>query len=371
MSTNYADVAWYGQMRQSADDAARASYQQSMANNEGERVALDKAKFAWQQTLDKAGLTGMYEGAPTQAAMQYGANTFGTWGAPQQGQETLAAQQQRFGQGYQTAGLYGQAYGPGGPEAGTQTMAGREQDFTQGLRTQQEQRAAQAQGQTQAQDYLRILAGLRGPADWMKYQEVLGATPGGMRDLYAAAMGQYVPGGGATTGVQPSAANLSTMMQQMQGQQATMGGPQQQLYNANVYQPAQGGYGQNVYGQQGQQEQMLAQLQGKTVGGPVGGQQPGGMQNYALQQQQNAYGGGTNAMGAQQPGQPQANQMNLPAPNQIAMQSWNNMAPSSKEMMMGQYESQGWHRPDVEAMMNQSLPKYASNAPTAGTFRLR
>jgi hypothetical protein len=39
--------------------------------------------------------------------------------------------------------------------------------------------------------------------------------------------------------------------------------------------------------------------------------------------------------------------------------------------MLGDYEAQGWYKPDVEALFNQSLPKYAANAPTAGTFRLR
>jgi hypothetical protein len=39
--------------------------------------------------------------------------------------------------------------------------------------------------------------------------------------------------------------------------------------------------------------------------------------------------------------------------------------------MKGQWESQGWYKPDVEALMNQALPKYATNAPSAGTWRLR
>ena len=94
-------------------------------------------------------------------------------------------------------------------------------------------------------------------------------------------------------------------------------------------------------------------------------------QQYAQQQptqQQNAMGNGTNMYGAQQP--TQAQQMNLPAPNQIAAQSWKNMAPSQQEMLLGAYEAQGWHKPDVQALYNQSLPKYAGNAPTAGTFKL-
>jgi hypothetical protein len=35
------------------------------------------------------------------------------------------------------------------------------------------------------------------------------------------------------------------------------------------------------------------------------------------------------------------------------------------------YEGAGWNKDDVTALMNQSLPKYATNTPTAGTFRLQ
>src|SRR5262245_62421119 len=143
--------------------------------------------------------------------------------------------------------------------------------------------------QQQAQSYLNLLSGLRGPADWAKYQQVLGATPGGMRDLVSAAMGQYMPGGGATTGVQPQAASLQTLQQQVAG-------------------------------------------------------------------------GGT-AQGAQQLGQ-------LPAPNQLAPQAWRNLAPSQQELLLGAYENQGWNKDDVRALLSQSLPRYASNAPQAGTWRL-
>ena len=119
-------------------------------------------------------------------------------------QETLASKQQTYQQQYDTAGQFGQYSGRAAHSRGSKTSAGAEQAYTQALRAQQEARAAQAQQQTQAQQYLQLLSSLRGPADWVKYQQVLGATPGGMRDLVGAAMGQYVPGGGATTGYQPA-----------------------------------------------------------------------------------------------------------------------------------------------------------------------
>jgi hypothetical protein len=335
-----------------ANNAANQAYQQALARTGERETALREAQFAWTKTMDEAGLTGMYQGQYTMPVQQWQAETFGTWGAPTAGQQTLAGQAQTFGQGATLAGLYGQYYAPGqAPAAGTQTLAGQAQQFGQGLQTQQEARAAQAQQQSQAQQYLSLLASLRGPADWAKYQQVLGATPGGMRDLYAAAMGQYVPGGGATTGVAPEAASLQSMMGQISGQGYNPAAAGQPLNTPNVY-------NQNSAG-------MYAQLQGQ----PTAGQQA--MQQQAQPQQQynqlqNAQGGGTNTMGATQP----QYQQNLPAPNQIAPQSWQNMAPSQREMLMGQYEAQGWHKPDVEALFNQSLPKYAANAPTAGTFRL-
>src|SRR5262252_4397841 len=58
----YANINAYNAQTQRANQAAQATYQQSMAANEGERIALEKAKFAWQQEMDKAGLTGMYQG---------------------------------------------------------------------------------------------------------------------------------------------------------------------------------------------------------------------------------------------------------------------------------------------------------------------
>lgn len=308
----------------SAKQAADKAYGEGMLQYQREDLAFRKAQQAWKETVDKAGLTGMYEDAYTMPSQQYFADTFGTWGSPTQGQQTLAGNQQQWAQQYQTAGQYGQYYAPGtAPAQGQQTLAGQNQQWTQGI---EEQKFAEQQSQnrqTTAQNYLNLLSQLRGPADWAKYQQVLGSTPGGMRDLVAAAMGQYTPGGGATTGYQPQAANLNTMQ-------------------ADV-----AGYGQQGYGQQWQ------------------GQSPGVQQpqldanGQQVQQAYQAQGGGTNTMG------------NLPAPNQIAAQSWNNMAPSQQQMLLGQYEAQGWHKDDVTALMNQGLPKYAANAPGAGTWRLR
>ena len=201
--------------------------------------------------------------------------------------------------------------------------------------------------QKNTQAYLGILSNLRGPADWAKYQQVLGSTPQGMRDLYGAMMGQYTPGGGATTGVQPQAANLNTMQQQISG----YGG--------------YGGYGQmpsQQYTTQPGQPQQPSQL----VNNPqVWGSGIGvGQQGMTPDQAQQATGNGTNMWGANQP------QYNLPAPNQIAPQTWNNLTPSQQQMALGMYEATGYDKGDVEALYKQALPKYGTNAPTAGTWRM-
>lgn len=326
-----------------AQQAAYQAYLNAKLNLDTEELAFKKAQQAFTESVQKAGLTGMYEGAPTQAAMQYYANTFGTWAQPGQGAETQAAQQQKFTQAQQLAQMYGQYYQPGGsgPAQGTQTQAAQEQAYTQWLRSQQELRAQQAQQQQTANQYLTLLSNLRGPADWAKYQQVLGATPNGMRDLVAAAMGQYVPGGGATTGVQPTAVSLQSLLGDVTGAgQGQYGAPGGKFAAGGTAMPE--GYMQGIT---------------SNIPNAMYGQQPGA----------EAAGGGTNTMGAGGTG---GLNFNLPAPNQIAAQSWKNLAPSQQQMLLGQYEASGWNKDDVTALMNQGLPRYASNATAAGTFRL-
>jgi hypothetical protein len=351
---------------------SQQAYYSALSSGADANTALNQAKFVWQQKMDEATQTGKWNGQYNMPSLQNFASTFGTWmpEGPTAGQETMAREGQTYGQQQGYGSMYGQYYAPGtNPEQGQQTLAaqnqanqlglaqagltgyynapgaaagaqgqqtlqGQQQQFSQGLQTQQEARAAQAQGQSQTQAYLQLLSNLRGPADWAKYQQVLGSTPGGMRDLAAAAMGQYVPGGGATTGYQPQAAGLQSMMGQVAGQ-PYYGQGGGQLQQPNVYQGGQGSYGQPQ------------QAWGSGIG--IGPQQA------SPEQQQQGLGGGTN----------------LPAPNQIAAQSWKNMAPSQQQMLLGMYEGQGWDKGDVTALMSQSLPKYATNAPSAGTWRLQ
>jgi hypothetical protein len=171
-----------------------------------------------------------------------------------------------------------------------QTLAGNQQAFQQQIDAQKQALAQWQAQQTAAQNYLSMMTNLRGPADYAKYQQVLGATPGGMKDLVAAAAGQYIPGGGATTGVAPTPVDLNSF-----------------------------------------------------VGSATGTQDPSS----------------------------QAAMNSLVAPNQMAPQTWNALTPSQQQMLLGTWEAQGYNKDDAQALFNQSLPKYATNSPSSGSFKLQ
>jgi len=416
---------------------------------------LDLQRMQQQNAYNAGQLTGMYSD-PTQTVQAFNARgqamngqTFDSlppdqqqfWLQYNQNDRTQAAtawasgvNQALSANGFQTPNqnaptlqmqaLYGQY---GAPTAGQQTLAGQEQSFTQNLRTEQEQRAAQAQQQQQAMGYLQLLSNLRGPADWAKYQQVLGSTPGGMRDLVAAAAGQYVPGGGATTGVQPQAVSLQSMMGDVSGNPYTgQGGGQ--LNMPSVYQGGQGSYGmqtgQYQYQPQAGQTQQWANPSGGQINtaqmwsGPKSG---AAWDQYTQQQQaqnqaaagqlqtQGGYGTGMGYFGTAQPAQMFSGQTQtaggqqqfdvmpsqysqqryaygqtpsggsndsqaimgaLVAPNQMASQTWNNLTPSQQQMLLGTWESKGYTQDDAKALFNQSLPKYGAS-PTSGTYRLQ
>jgi hypothetical protein len=382
---------------QQAQQAAYQAYLNSKLALDTDQEAYQKAAQEAATVIAQAGVTGTYQGMPTQAAIKQAAdiaqqqaatmlsnaNAFGTWGQPQQGQQTLAAQQQAFSQANQTAQLTGYytppAYSPvppitgaagggasnwtaptqdqyitartqqlqtmgfdaqraaqtaqsewgqglaqsgnvgGGlpsgisftpppaaPADGTsatggqpggppvQTLAGNQQAFQQQIDAQKQALAQWQAQQTASQNYLTMMAGLRGPADYARYQQVLGSTPGGLKDLAAAAAGQYIPGGGATTGVQPTPVTLQNFV------------------------------------------------------GSATGQQPATSDTSG-----------------------QAAMNSLVAPNQMAPQTWNALTPSQQQMLLGTWESQGYTKDDAQALFNQSLPRYATQSPSSGQFKLQ
>jgi hypothetical protein len=233
--------------------------------------------------------------------------------------ETMQAQQQYFNQANALASQYGQYYAPntpGGaaqagvnaPNAGQQTLGAQQQYWQQGF--SQEQLNQQA-----SQSYLQLLSSLQGPADYGKYLNVLGSTPGGLQGMVSAAAGNYIPGTG-TTGVSPQGQTLQNLVGAASGQ-------------------AGGGTGANAQSNQNW-------MQGSGTGGSAS---PGGMnyQNYM----QTAQG--------------------LPTPNQIAPQAFGNMTPSQQQMMGGMYQQLGYYGPDINAMYQQSLPKYAAGSAAGNT----
>ena len=411
-----------------AQNRATNAYNMARLANDSEQTAYMKAYYAFQEAMGQAELTGTYQGAPTQAALQYGANTFGTWGVPTQGQQTLAsqlqqaqllgtyqgqqtqaAQQQQFAQQQALAQLYGQYYAPGqNPAAGMQTQAAQQQAFAQDLANRQFALSQQTQQQQAAQQYLNLMAGLRGPADWIQYQKVLGATPRGLTDLAAAAAGQYVPGGGATTGVQPQAVTLPGFINSATG--GAFGG-QQPGATQQAFQQYQGGYSspqRQGLGSQAPVQQFANQGgdlpagYGMTPNWQTGGQYQSGQGRAPQPAAQGGYGGqgdlpagygmtpnwqqgnyqtaGRPNYGQQNLQQPpmgsnaqqtQAFQNALVAPNQLAPQSWSAMTPSQQQMLLGTWESQGYTQDDAKALFNQSLPRYSTGSATTGQFRLQ
>jgi hypothetical protein len=414
--------------RDVANAAAQQEYNRARLNLESEQMAINKAQQAWTEAYQTAQLTGYFQGQPTMATRQMWAQTFGGWEQPQAGQTTLDLEQQRWAQAAGLAGAFGTWYRPGTqPVPGQTTLQQQQQAFAQGLASQQEARAAQNQLQQQAQAYLQLLSSLRGPADWAKYQQVLGATPGGMRDLVAAAMGQYLPGGGATTGVQPTPVSLQTMFQDVSGQpwQGTAGAgmptganwdwwtarvptvtsatPEMQVAGPSGLQPGQMSAIQQAaearWGQGEWRQWLFEDLvnRGTPVERAIAQAVNGAVPESTVQEVINASGinatrtGGQSpqlaqaAAGGQAPGPttpifgptgattyPAAQTLGgLPLPNQIAPQTWRNLAPSQQQLLIGAYEAAGWHPQDVLTLFSQSLPRYASNAPTAGTYRLQ
>lgn len=78
--------------------------------------------------------------------------------------------------------------------------------------------AAQTQQQTAANQYLSLIAGLRGPNDPVQYLRTLQGTPQGLKDIVNAAAGRYQLGG-APSGEQAAAATVGGQLANMNAAQ--------------------------------------------------------------------------------------------------------------------------------------------------------
>lgn len=225
--------------------------------------------------------------------------------------------------------------------------------------------AAQAQQQSTANDYLKLIAGLRGPQDYGQYLKVLASTPGGLKDLVASASGRYVPGGG-TTGVSAVPVSLGGVIGQATAGAGAAGGVSQDVANLLAQNPS---LANPAY----QQELM------KTRGYVF--TQDGNDQAF---QQAAARGWNPTSLTydpsqvgvTAQGGSPQQSQyadymaaaQGLPAPNQISPAAWNAYTTTQKQLLAGMYEAQGYNVQDVTDLYKQSLPQY--RAPTTGMVKI-
>jgi hypothetical protein len=357
-TTTYTNTDAANQAIAAANTAATIAYNNAKLNLDSEDLAFRKAQQAFAESLSRAQMTGTFEGQLTLPALMGWAQTFGTYGQPATGQQTLAAQQQAFNQAATAAGLTGvytapQATGSGnlaldaftykaspadqqtylsanggnrqaaaeqylrdvtgavqsavqqaGGTFGPQSM----QQWVYGASTPQTTLAAQGQYFNQAlsqaqlnqkttQDYLNLLASLRGPQDYGQYLRVMASAPQGLQSLVnaAAAGGGRVPAFG-TTGASTTPATLGGLM-------------------------GQAGSGGTAPGGTSYDEYMRA------------------------------------AQG-------------LPAPSQISPQNWNAMTDIQRQLLLGMYEQTGWNVNDALAQYKASLPKFASNTPQVGTTKL-
>src|SRR5262245_39061215 len=126
----YANLSQSADLRAWAEQNAQQAYYNSISAGNDASTALKQAQFAWQQKMDEATQTGMWNGQWSMPSNKYFTDTFGTWmpGGPTAGQQTMALQNQQYqmGQGY--GSMYGEYFLPGtGPAAGTQTQQALQQ----------------------------------------------------------------------------------------------------------------------------------------------------------------------------------------------------------------------------------------------------
>ena len=243
--------------------------------------------------------------------------------------ETMAAQQQYFNQAQNLASQFGQYYAPGAPGQAAQPGVNAPAPGQETLAYQQFQQQA-------AQSYLQLLSQLQGPADYGQYLKTLGSTPAGLQGLVGAAAGQYIPGGG-TTGIAPQAQTLNN------------------LVGAATNYTVPGTTGNPYATSTSTVDQLTAAASGQGGGG-TGANAAGGA-------------GGAASPGGMNYSDFLATAQGLPAPSQIAPQSFNQMLPSQQQMLGSMYSNLGYAPGDINKMYQQSLPKYAAGS-AAGSMRL-
>jgi hypothetical protein len=224
--------------------AMNSTHYANMDQATKDQLAFDKAKEAYTESITTAGLTGTFNGAPTQAAILQQAGLTGTYnGAP--------------------------------------TEAAREFDIGAN------QAAINQQDQT-TQGYLNLLSTLKGPNDPFQYLRTLQGTPNGMADIVNAAAGRYQLGGTASGAIAPRA----TIQGQIDNMNNAQSGTSQSTQDLNVQGlPLASQIDSRAYNQMlpSQQQALWSAYQ---YGGPSGAMNPADAQAM-YKQAMPTYGGPT------------------------------------------------------------------------------
>lgn len=303
-----------------ASDAAQQAYLRAhlalerdqfkfMSRMEKDKLAFEKAREAFNEKIQEANVTGMYEGSPTWQRIVQEAGLTGYYND----NPTLARQQFETNTALQAAGLGAQ---------------------------------------------------LTGPANVFKYLRLMNGIPGGIRDMISAAAGKYIlPGsGGGDPNARPERMTLQSLFDDI-----SRGGYAPQSYSGvGDYSPSGASAPVDWYNYQ-------PNGQGGYVLYPPGQPAPADKPQYSSQapldmndaqaSANRAAGLTPNAPATASPGltvnlNTGGQAPSLPNPNQWNAENINRMNRDTRDVLLGLYEDQGWTKEGAWDAFKQSLPRY-------------
>lgn len=206
-----------------------------------DQLAFQKATTAWQQAFQEASMTGTYQGKPTTQWLTEQAQLTGVLDGNQTLQGKLTDAQvaqmnasmklaqdnhdldvQKFGfQQTQWNAEFGLSqaaqqlqYMGYDPKTGQTTLQKQAQDASITGYDQYGRPTLARQGQeaSEAQQYLSLLSGLRGPQNAFAQARVIGNTPNSIRDIAAAWAGKYQIGATTGSGMNPTPASVGGLL---------------------------------------------------------------------------------------------------------------------------------------------------------------
>jgi hypothetical protein len=324
-----------------------------------EELSFKRAQEAFNQELQKAQLTGDFNGTPTWQKTVQEAGLTGYYN----GQSTLAREQLAQSE----AALTGYLNGKNTLARDTfDQRTGELLGFINGQNTlsrdELNARIGEMLGYYNGQNTLgrdelnqrtglgvmQLAADLRGPKNAFQYAKVLNGTPQGMRDIVSAAFGSYkLPGsgGGDPYAPQEAASVQGLYSDVLHGVQVPSYGAPAQVTPPGVnaptnqynYEPTGNG-SYNVY--------------------PPGVQAPAQRGQYSTMTPMDPHAANSAA-------HTQANAA-LPMPNQWNASNINNMGQYQKDLLLAAYEAQGYDPTSAWETFKQSLPDYGG--PKKGTL---